>query len=118
MNTVHLIGRLVRNPQTRYPVSEEDTAVSHYVLAVNDYSRKNSVAYIRCTAFGKYAEFAENYFYKGLKVAVSGRLVTGSYKDKTDRNVYTTEVIVEKQEFAETRGRASAENSKEALPYS
>lgn len=107
MNTVHLIGRLVRNPETRYPVSEEQTAVCHYTLAVNQYSKTHpSVAYIRCTAFAKNAEFAESYFYQGLKVAVSGRIATGSYKDKSGRTVYTTEVIVERQEFAESKAKA------------
>lgn len=102
MNTVQLLGRLVRNPDTRYPASEGKTAVCHYTLAVNRWSKKHpEVAYIRCTAFGDAAEFAENYFYQGLKVAVCGRIATGSYKDGPGRTIYTTEVIVEKQEFAE-----------------
>lgn len=117
MNTVNLIGRLVRNPETRYPTSEKQIAVSHYTLAVNQYSKNHpSVAYIRCTAFAQNAEFAESYFYQGLKIAISGRLSTGSYKDESGRTIYTTEVIVEKQEFAESKAKATAKQKQE-LPF-
>jgi single-strand DNA-binding protein len=68
---------------------------------------KEETAYIRCVAFGKMAEFAESYFYKGIKIAVSGHLVTGSYKNETGTTVYTTDVVVEKQEFAESRKNKS-----------
>ena len=107
MNTVNLIGRLVQTPQAKYPVNEDEVAVSHYVLAVNSFAKnKTETAYIRCVVFGRLAEIAESYFYKGVKVAVSGRIVTGSYEDSSGRKVYTTEVIVEKQEFAESRKAA------------
>lgn len=117
MNAVNLIGRLVRNPDTKYPTSEEQTAVCHYTLAVNQYSKNNpSVAYIRCTAFARNAEFAECYFHQGLKVAVSGRLATGSYKDESGKTIYTTEVIVEKQEFAESKAKAE-DRAKKEIPF-
>lgn len=107
MNTVNLIGRLVETPQTKYPANENETAVTHYTLAVNSWARnKTETAYIRCTAFGRLAEVAESYFYKGVKVAVSGRIRTSSYENASGQKVYATEVIIEKQEFAESRKAA------------
>ena len=103
MNTVNLIGRLTETPQTKYPTNENEVAVTHYTLAVNTYAKnKKETAYIRCTAFGKLAETAEIYFHKGLKIAVSGRIKTGSY-EKDGQKIYTTEIIVQSQEFAESR---------------
>ena len=103
MNTVSLIGRLVRNPETTFPEKEGDMAVSHYTLAVNRFSKKKEeTAFIRCVCFGRMAEIAESYYYKGAKVAVTGHLVTGEYTNKDGYRVYTTEVIVERQEFAES----------------
>lgn len=108
MNTVNLIGRLTETPQTKYPINENEVAVTHYTLAVNTWAKnKKETAYIRCTAFGKLAEIAEIYLYKGVKVAVSGRIKTGSY-EKDGQKVYTTEVIIERQEFAESRKPAMA----------
>uniref|UniRef100_UPI0040578F8C single-stranded DNA-binding protein n=1 Tax=Agathobacter sp. TaxID=2021311 RepID=UPI0040578F8C len=108
MNTVNLMGRLVETPQTKYPANEKEVAVTHYTLAVNTWAKdKMETAYIRCTAFGRLAEIAETYFYKGVKVAVSGRIKTGSY-EKDGQKIYTTEVIIEKQEFAESRKAATA----------
>lgn len=107
MNTVNLIGRLVRDPDTKYPQTDQQLAVTHYTLAVNRWVKnKNEVDFIRCVAFGKAAEFAESYFYKGVKVALSGRIATGSYEDKDGKKIYTTEVVVENQEFAESRKSA------------
>ena len=108
MNTVNLMGRLVRTPETRYPVNEGDVAVTHYTLAVNHRAGgKDSVAFVRCVCFGKLAEFAESYFYKGIKVVVTGRISTGSYTNKDGIKVYTTDVIVERQEFAEKKSQDS-----------
>ena len=108
MNTVNLIGRLVRNPQTTYPTGEKQVAVTHYTLAVNRRGKdREETAYIRCVVFGKMAEFAESYFYKGVKVAVTGHLVTNSYKNENGNTVYTTDVVVERQEFAESRKQDS-----------
>lgn len=109
MNTVNLIGRLVDTPQTKYPVDENEIAVTHYTLAVNSWAKnKMETAYVRCTAFGKLSEVAETYFYKGVKIAVSGRIATGSYTNAEGQKIYTTEVIIEKQEFAESRKAANA----------
>lgn len=102
MNSVNLIGRLVREPQTSFPKDETGVPVTHYTLAVNRWvkDKDEETAYIRCVAFGKASEFAESYFYKGCKVAVSGHLVTGRYENKDGVTVYTTDVVVERQEFA------------------
>lgn len=109
MNNVTLMGRLVKSPDTRYPAKEGDVAVTHYTLAVNEMvAGKQRTAFIRCVCFGKQAEFAESYFYKGLKVAVAGRLVTGSYTDKDGRKVYTTDVCITRQEFAEKKTESAA----------
>ena len=103
MNTVNLIGRLTESPQTKYPANENEVTVTHYTLAVNTWAKnKKETAYIRCTAFGKLAELADSYFQKGVKIAVSGRIKTGSY-EKDGQKVYTTEIIVQSQEFAESR---------------
>ena len=108
MNTVNLIGRLVRNPSTTYPTGEKTTSVTHYTLAVNRRGKdREETAYIRCIAFGKMSEVAESYFYKGVKVAVTGHLVTNSYKNESGATVYTTDVVVERQEFAESRKSGS-----------
>lgn len=104
MNKVHLTGRLTHAPKTVYPTDEKPIPVTHYTLAVNRYVKgKEETAYIRCIAFGRMSEFAESYFYKGVKVAVTGHIVTGSYKDREGRKVYTTDVVIEGQEFAESR---------------
>lgn len=104
MNIVNLMGRLVKDPETKYPEKENQIPVTHYTLAVNRWIKgKMETAYIRCVAFGKMSEFAESYFYKGVKVAVTGYIVTGSYDDKDGKKVYTTDVVIEKQEFAEGR---------------
>ena len=110
MNTVNLMGRLVRTPDTKYPEKEGDVAVTHYTLAVNHSAGgKESTAFVRCVCFGKLAEFAESYFYKGIKVVVTGRITTGSYTNKDGQKVYTTDVIVERQEFAEKKSNNVAQ---------
>lgn len=115
MNTVNLIGRLVRNPSTTYPTGEKTTPVTHYTLAVNRWGKdREETAYIRCIAFGKMSEVAESYFYKGAKVAVTGHLVTGSYKNESGSTVYTTDVVVERQEFAESR-KQDSDNAAQAI---
>ena len=109
MNNVSLIGRLVRNPSTTYPTVEKTTPVTHYTLAVNRWGKdREETAYIRCIAFGKMSEVAESHFYKGAKIAVTGHLITGSYKNESGMTVYTTDVVVERQEFAESRKSCSS----------
>ena len=110
MNKVILMGRLTREVETRY---SGETAVSRYSLAVDrKYKREGepTADFINCVAFGKNAEFAEKYLKKGMKIAVTGRIQTGSYTDKDGKKVYTTDVIVEEHEFAESKGSATNEN--------
>lgn len=106
MNKVILVGRLTRDPEVRYSQGEKQTAVGRYTLAVERrYKRdgEQGADFIPCVTFGKSAEFAERYFHKGLRVSVSGRIQTGSYTNKEGNKVYTTDVFVEEQEFAESK---------------
>lgn len=106
MNKVVLLGRLTRDPELRYSGGEDSRAVARYTIAVNRrFQRENEATadFIPCVAFGRSAEFAEKYFRQGMRVSVSGRLQTGSYTNKGGVRVYTTDVIVEEQEFAESR---------------
>lgn len=106
MNKVILIGRLTRDPDVRYSTRENSVAVARYTLAVDRrYKRdgEESADFINCVTFGKSAEFAEKYFLQGLKIAVTGRIQTGSYINKEGRKIYTTNVIVEEQGFVESK---------------
>ena len=108
MNKVILMGRLTRDPEVRYSQGENALAIARYTLAVDRrFNRNNSdeqtADFINCVAFGRAGEFAEKYFRKGTKVAVTGRIQTGSYTNKDGVRVYTTEVVVEEQEFAESK---------------
>lgn len=118
MNRVILLGRLVRDPEVRYMQNENQTAVAKYSLAVaRKFKRENEpdCDFINCVAFGKTAEFAEKYFHKGTKIVISGRIQTGSYTNKDGVKVYTTEVVIEEQEFAESK---NANQSNESRPQS
>ena len=113
MNKVILMGRLTRDPEVRYSQGGENSlAIARYTLAVDRRFKRNgddqTADFIGCVAFGRNAEFAEKYFRHGLKVVVTGRIQTGSYTNKDGVKVYTTEVIVEEQEFAESRAEAEA----------
>ena len=109
MNKVILMGRLTRDPETRYTNGDKQIAISRYTLAVDrKFSRGgnnegNNADFIPCVVFGKGGEFAEKYLKKGTKIAVTGRIQTGSYTNKDGDKVYTTEVVVEDQEFAESK---------------
>lgn len=106
MNKAILVGRLTRDPEVRYSSGENGTAVGRYTLAIDRrFKRENepTADFIPCVVFGRSAEFAEKYFRQGMRVSVSGRIQTGSYTNKDGVRVYTTEVIVEEQEFAESR---------------
>ena len=112
MNKVILMGRLTRDPEVRYSQGENSSAIARYTLAVDRRFRRNndgeqSADFINCVAFGRAAEFAEKYFRQGLKVIVTGRIQTGSYTNKEGQKVYTTDVVVEDQEFAESKNAAS-----------
>lgn len=107
MNKVILIGRLVRDPDIRYTQGQNSMAVARYTLAVDRRTKEKEADFISCIAFGKAAEFADKWVHKGTKLAVTGRIQTGSYTDKDGRKVYTTDVVVEEQEFAESKNAAS-----------
>lgn len=113
MNKVILMGRLTRDPDVRYSQGEKPLAVARYTLAVNRNMKRGAeekTDFINCVAFGVAGEFAEKYFRKGLKIVITGRIQTGNYTNKDGRTVYTTDVIVEEQEFAESKS-ASANNA-------
>lgn len=107
MNKVVLMGRLTKDPDVRYSQGENTTAVARYTLAVNRRYKKSGEAeadFINCVAFGKNGEFAEKYLHKGMKIAVSGRIQTGSYTNKDNQKVYTTDIVVEEHDFCESKG--------------
>ena len=109
MNKVILMGRLTRDPEVRYSAGENALAIARYTLAVDRRFRRDGEAtadFISCVSFGRTAEFAEKYFRQGLKIIVSGRIQTGSYTNRDGQKVYTTEVVVEEQEFAESKAAA------------
>lgn len=119
MNKVIIIGRLTREPAISYTQGETVTTIAKYTLAVNrKYTRAGSgeqtADFINCVAFGKIAEFAEKYLYRGTKLVVEGRIQTGSYTNKDGNKVYTTDVIVEQCEFAESKNSGGDGNSSQA----
>ena len=114
MNKVILMGRLTRDPEVRYSQGEQPMAIARYSLAVDRRFNRNSqdgqtADFINCVAFGRNGEFAEKYLHKGTKILAEGRIQTGSYTNKDGVKVYTTEVVVENQEFAESKA-AGANN--------
>lgn len=109
------MGRLTRNPEIRYTQGERQMAIARFTLATpRRFKRDNEpdCDFINCIAFGKAGEFAEKYLHKGMKIAVTGRIQTGSYTNKDGQKVYTTDVIVEEQEFCESKN-ASQQNTQE-----
>ena len=114
MNKVILMGRLTRDPDIRYSQGENAQAIARYTLAVDRRFRREgseqTADFIGCVAFGKSAEFAEKYLHKGTKLVVEGRIQTGSYTNKDGNKVYTTDVVVENQEFAESKGASGGSN--------
>ena len=106
MNKVILIGRLTRDPDVRYSNGPDPKAVARYTLAVDRRFKQDgqqSADFISCVTFGKNAEFTEKYLRKGTKIAVTGRIQTGSYTNREGNKVYTTDVVIEEQEFAESK---------------
>ncbi len=133
MNKVILMGRLTRDPEVRYSQGERQTAVARYSLAVNRTFKRDGepdADFINCVAFGRQAEFAEKYFRKGIRIVISGRIQTGSYTNRDGVKVYTTDIVVEDQEFAESKaasernmaqqggfgGQQSAQNASGKVP--
>ena len=116
MNRVILMGRLTRDPEVRYSQGERSMAIARYTLAVDRRGRRGqdgsdqTADFINCVVFGRGAEFAENYLHQGTKIIAEGRIQTGSYTNKDGQRVYTTDVVVENQEFAESKA-ASANNA-------
>ena len=107
MNKIFLMGRLTANPDLKYSAKDTSMAVVRYTLAVDRPKKKGEdkaeTDFIRCICFGKSAEFASQYFAKGLRILVSGRLQIGSYKNKDDVTIPTADVVIETQEFADTK---------------
>ena len=122
MNKVILMGRLTRDPEVRYSQGATPLAIARYTLAVDRRFRRDGEAtadFIPCVAFGRQAEHAEKYYHQGLRVTISGRIQTGSYTNKDGVKVYTTEVVVEEQEFAESKSASEAHQSRyQASPVS
>lgn len=109
------MGRLTRDPEVRYSQGAEPMAVARYTLAVDRRGRRDengqNADFISCVAFARNAEFAEKYFRKGTKIAITGRIQTGSYNDREGRKVYTTDVVIEDQEFAESKSSQNGGNT-------
>ena len=115
MNRVILMGRLTRDPEVRWSRGERAIAIARYTLAVDRRSRRNqdgnseqTADFINCVAFDRAGEFAEKHFRQGQRILISGRIQTGSYVNKDGQKVYTTDVVVEEQEFAESKATSDA----------
>ncbi len=114
MNKVILMGRLTRDPDVKYSQGEKSTVIARYTLAVDRRFKRDgdqAADFINCVALGKNGEFAEKYLKKGIKIVITGRIQTGSYANRDGQKVYTTDVVVEEHEFAESK-RAAEENSR------
>ena len=110
MNKAILMGRLTRNPDIRYTQGENPVCIARYTLAVDRRFKRDGeqeADFISCVAFGRQAEFAEKYLQKGAKVVISGRIQTGSYTNREGARVYTTDIVVEEQDFAESKASAA-----------
>lgn len=108
------IGRLTRDPDVRYTQGDNSMCIARYTLAVDRRFKRDgqdTADFIPCAAFGKVGEFAEKYLKKGTKIAVTGRIQTGSYTNKDGQKVYTTEIVVEEQEFAESKAAQSGQQN-------
>ena len=106
MNKVILMGRLTRDPEVRYGAGENSTAVARYTIAVDRRFKRDgeqNADFIGCVAFGRNADFAEKYLHQGTKIVLTGRIQNGSYTNRDGQKVYTTDIVVEEQEFAESK---------------
>jgi len=111
MNNAQIIGRYVKDPDVR---QANDTTVARFTLAVDRKYKKGEADFISCVAFGKLAEVISKYCHKGMKVAVIGRIQTGSYTNKDGQKVYTTDIVVEEHEFCEKKGEGDSQNAPKA----
>lgn len=122
MNKAILMGRLTRDPELRYSTGERQMAIARYTLAVDRRMRRTGMDgeqtadFIQCVAFDKAAEFAEKYFRQGQRVLITGRIQTGSYTNKEGQRVYTTDIIVEEQEFADSKGSSDGMGASSYAP--
>lgn len=106
MNKVVLMGRLTRDPEVRYTEGDNPTTIARYTLAVDRKFKRDgepTADFLRCIVFGRAAEFTEKYLQKGVKIVISGRIQTGSYTNEEGVKVYTTDIVVEEQDFAESK---------------
>ena len=132
MNKVILVGRLTKDPEIYYSKGENATAIARYNIAVDRKIRRESepaTDFIPCFLFGRSAEFAQKYFRKGMRIAISGRIQTGSYINKDGVKIHTTEIVIEEQEFAQSKAEnhinstspenfsGSTDNIDEDLPF-
>jgi len=111
MNKVILMGRLTRDPEIRYSQGDGQMAIARYTLAVDRRFNRNgdqTADFISCVAFGRSAEFAEKYLKQGTKIVATGRIQTGSYTNKDGNKIYTTDVVIEDQEFAESKASSGS----------
>lgn len=116
MNSVILIGRLTKQPEVRYTTGENAMAIARYTLAVNRAGKKDETDFINCVAFKSNAQFAEKYLHQGLKIAIEGHIQTGSYTNKEGKKVYTTDVIVDSQEFCEKKSEGNESDQQKQEP--
>lgn len=122
MNKVILMGRLTKDPDVRYSGADNSMAIARYTLAVDRRFKREgddqTADFITCVVFGKGAEFAEKFLHQGTKIAVTGRIQTGSYTNKDGQKVYTTDVVVEEQEFAESKSSGGGNATSGTAPKS
>lgn len=119
MNKVILMGRLTRDPEVRYGSGENSTAVARYTIAVDRRFKRDgeqNADFIGCVAFGRNAEFAEKYLRQGTKLVLTGRIQTGSYTNRDGQKVYTTDIVVEEQEFAESKAAGNGGQNNYSRP--
>ena len=119
MNKVILMGRLTRDPEVRYGTGENSTAVARYTIAVDRRFKRDgerNTDFIGCVAFGRNAEFAEKYLCQGTKIVLTGRIQTGSYTNRDGQKVYTTDIVVEEQEFAESKAAGNGGQNNYSRP--
>lgn len=119
MNKAILMGRLTRDPEIRYTQGAEPLAIARWTLAVDRRIKSSSpneknADFIPCLAFGKQAEFAEKYFRQGMKIVIAGRIQTGSYTNRDGIKVYTTEVVIEEMDFAESKKKSEDQQDNSA----
>lgn len=119
MNTVVLMGRLTRDPEVRYSSGQDNMAIAHYRLAVDRRFKRDGqpdADFFDCVAFGRQGEFAEKYFHQGTKVVIQGRLQNDNYRDRDGRMVYRNQIVVENQEFAESKAASQRSASSYRAP--